>query len=53
MDDLNKNNVGTWDPEDRGEIEWNDSFNLAPIANQNFILSVCNKLKNKSFVIDR
>lgn len=33
VEGLNRENVGLWDPEDLGEIIWDDSFTVAPKAN--------------------
>ena len=46
--DLDRDGVGTWDPEDVGKLIWDDSFTMTPEANQRSILDLCNKLKTDS-----
>ena len=45
---LDRDGVGTWDPEDVGKLIWDDSFTMTPEANQRSILELCNKLKTDS-----
>lgn len=46
--DLDRDGVGTWDPEDVGKLIWDDSFTMTPEANQRSILDLCRKLKTDS-----
>jgi len=32
--DLDRDGVGSWDPEDIGKLVWDDDFTVAPVANQ-------------------
>lgn len=43
--DLDRDGVGTWDPEDVGKLVWDDSFTMSPQANQQSILDLCASLK--------
>ena len=46
--DLDRSDVGTWDPEDVGKLIWDDNFTMTPEANQRSILDLCKKLKTDS-----
>ena len=44
--DLDRSNVGLWDPEDLGELVWDDEFDVAPAENQQRMLELCAELKD-------
>lgn len=50
--DLDRDGVGTWDPEDVGKLIWDDSFTMSPEANQRAILDLCSSLKTNALVLE-
>lgn len=47
---LDRSDTGKWEPDNLGKIIYDDSFNLAPVANQQRILDICSDLKKRSLV---
>lgn len=43
---INNAKVGKWNPDELGELEWDDSFQFAPIDSQKELMYFCNDLKN-------
>ena len=44
--DLDRSNVGLWDPSELGELIWDDEFDIAPAENQQTLLDLCAELKD-------
>lgn len=49
--DLDRDGVGTWDPEDVGKLVWDDSFTMTPVPNQQSILDLCASLKTNTDLV--
>ena len=41
---LDRSSVGLWDPEELGELIWNDEFDITPVENQQALLDLCDEL---------
>ena len=48
--DIITDKVNRWDPEDIGEIVWDDEFDPTSEASQTFLLNLCKKLNEQSFL---
>ena len=44
--DLDRSNVGLWDPSELGELVWDEEFDIAPALNQRTLLNLCDELTN-------
>ena len=44
--DLDRSDVGLWDPDELGELVWDDDFDIAPAVNQQSLLNLCDELLN-------
>ena len=44
--DLDRSNVSLWDPNDIGELVWDDEFDIAPVENQQTLLDLCAELSD-------
>lgn len=42
--DLDRSNVGSWEPSEMGEIIWDDDFTVVPAENQQALLDLCDDL---------
>ena len=50
---LDRDGVGSWDPEDIGKLIWDPTFTVTPKANQQSIMDLCTGLKiNTELVAD-
>lgn len=49
--DLDRSDVGLWDPSDAGEIVWDDDFKVSPPDNQKALLDLCIELKEESNLV--
>ncbi len=52
LQDIDKEGVGKWNPEEIGTIVWDDNFDLAPEANQQYLYDFCLGLRSQEFVSD-
>ena len=50
---IDKSGVGRWDSSNLGKLIYDDTFNLAPVANQQRILDICTDLRNSDLVDNR
>jgi len=53
LEGLDKKGVGRWDPTNLGKLIYDDTFNLAPEANQQRLLDICADLRNQDLVENR
>ena len=53
IEDLDRSGIGRWEVENLGKLIYDSSFNLAPVANQQRILDICNNLKTRSLVANQ
>ena len=44
--DLDRSDVGLWDPQEIGKIVWDDDFTIAPRANQQALMDLCTDLRD-------
>ena len=44
--DLDRSDVGLWDPDELGELVWDDEFDISPPENQQSLIKLCEDLKN-------
>mmetsp|Transcript_26054 Transcript_26054/g.29829 ORF Transcript_26054/g.29829 Transcript_26054/m.29829 type:complete len:983 (+) Transcript_26054:77-3025(+) len=45
LDGVSRDGVDRWDPKDRGELEWDNSFDMSPPENQQKMSEFCDYLK--------
>ena len=48
---LDRDGVGSWDPEDIGKLVWDPTFTVTPQANQQSIMDLCNGLKTNTEIV--
>lgn len=53
IDGLSKKGVGLWESDDAGKVEYDDKFDLSPVANQQKFLDMCVDLRTKVFVLNK
>ena len=44
--DLDRSSVGLWDPEEIGELVWDEEFDISPAENQRSVMKLCEDLRN-------
>lgn len=44
--DLDRSSVSLWNPEDIGELIWDEDFTIEPPENQQAIIELCKDLQN-------
>ena len=44
--DLDRSEVGLWDPEVLGELVWDDQFDVSPYENQKSVMKLCEDLRD-------
>ena len=44
--DLDRSEVGLWDPDVLGELVWDDAFDVSPEENQKSLIKLCEELRN-------
>ena len=44
--DLDRSEVGLWDPEVLGELVWDDQFDVSPEENQKSVMKLCEDLRD-------
>eukprot|EP00357_Protocruzia_adherens_P001729 CAMPEP_0115016268 /NCGR_PEP_ID=MMETSP0216-20121206/27324_1 /TAXON_ID=223996 /ORGANISM="Protocruzia adherens, Strain Boccale" /LENGTH=978 /DNA_ID=CAMNT_0002386669 /DNA_START=407 /DNA_END=3343 /DNA_ORIENTATION=- len=45
LDGVDRSDVNRWDAEDRGDLEWDDSFDMSPPESQQKMADFCDQLK--------
>eukprot|EP00828_Plagiopyla_frontata_P010430 TRINITY_DN15562_c0_g1_i6.p1 TRINITY_DN15562_c0_g1~~TRINITY_DN15562_c0_g1_i6.p1 ORF type:complete len:423 (-),score=18.49 TRINITY_DN15562_c0_g1_i6:171-1439(-) len=48
IESINRDGTSHWDPEDLGNIVWNQKFNLAAVESQNRLLEICNYFQSST-----
>lgn len=48
---LDRDGVGSWDPEDIGKLIWDDGFTVTPVENQKFLMDMCNSIKTNTELV--
>ena len=46
--DLDRSSVSLWNPDEMGELIWDEDFTIEPPENQQAILDLCKDLQNDS-----
>ena len=44
--DLDRSEVGLWDPNELGELVWDDEFDISPVDNQQSLMDLCAELSD-------
>ena len=47
---IDKDGVGKWDPGDLGAAIWDENFNMASTANQQYLYDFCQSLRSEEIV---
>ena len=50
LDDIDRTGENAWDPEYVGKVIFDDQFNIATVENQEFLLTICQQIRNLKLV---
>lgn len=48
---LDRADTTAWDPEARGKLIWDDTFNIAPSRNQEVLIDFCKELRDSNTLV--
>ena len=52
IEGVDRSDVGTFEPDDIGDVLWDDDFSMWTTAQQNYLYTTCQELKNSSLVYE-